>query len=55
MNKAVAFKKLVWSSETTNLRQLGIILCKMRCKWEYHTKQSGGGGGGSIIVVVIIS
>ena len=54
MNKAVAFMKLV-SSKTTNLRQLGIILYKIRCKLEHHTKQPRVGGGGSIILVVIIS
>jgi len=53
---AVAFKKLVWSSKTTDLRELRIILYEIRCKLEHHAKQSGGGGGGGrIIVVVVIS
>ena len=55
MNMAVAFKKLVWSSKTTDLRELRIILYEIRCKLEHHAKQSGGGGGGRIIVVVVIS
>jgi len=55
MIMAVAFMKHVWSSKTTNLRQLGIILYKIRCKLEHHTQQPGLGGGGSIILVVIIS
>jgi predicted metal-binding transcription factor (methanogenesis marker protein 9) len=53
MNMAVAFKKLVWSSKITDLRQLHIILYEIRCKLEHHAKQSGGGGGRIIVVVVI--
>jgi len=55
MNKAVAFKKLVWFFKTTDLRQVGIILYKISCKWEHHAKQSGGRGGSIIVVVVINS
>jgi hypothetical protein len=62
INQAVVFNEFGWSSKTTDLRQLGTVLYKIRCKWEHHVKQSGGGrggrgggGGGSSIVVVIIS
>jgi hypothetical protein len=39
MNDEVAFKKLVRCSRTTDLRQLGTFLYKVRCKWDYHTEQ----------------
>lgn len=41
MNEIVAFKKLIRCSRTTDLRQVVIFLCKVRCKWEYLAKQLG--------------
>jgi hypothetical protein len=40
MNVAVAFKKLLICPKTTDQRQLGLFLYKIRCKWDHHTKQS---------------
>jgi hypothetical protein len=42
MNDVVAIKNLVRCSKTTDLRQLGTFLYKVRCKWGHHTKQSDG-------------
>jgi hypothetical protein len=42
MIELVARKKLGRCLRTTNLRQLGTFLYKVRSKWEYHTEQSEG-------------
>lgn len=44
MDEKVALKKFVWCSKTTDLRQLGIFLCKARCNWEHCTTYLVGEG-----------
>ena len=39
INEAAALKKLLRCSRTTDPRQLGTYLYKVRCKWEQDTKQ----------------
>jgi hypothetical protein len=52
MNETLAFKELVRCSKTKDLRQLGLFLYEVRCKWEHHTEHSGEEG---IMMVVTAS
>jgi hypothetical protein len=42
INDAIAFKKLVRCSKSTDLRQLDEFLYKVRCKWQHHSNHSQG-------------
>jgi hypothetical protein len=40
MNKAISVRKLLSCNKTTEMKNLGSLACKIKCKWENQLKKT---------------